>query len=130
MADVFGVKASPITIYFKSRTSPIALAAAQGDAALGTQPLTHRLLRVVFHGVLDEGRYVSQKRLKVQYDDIQDYDGPEKLEEWIPSYRIVGSDKLGMRYTGCITVRPRPLEDSSDFSFELGVVVDAWWSNG
>uniref|UniRef100_A0A0V0ITR6 Putative ovule protein n=1 Tax=Solanum chacoense TaxID=4108 RepID=A0A0V0ITR6_SOLCH len=73
---------------------------------------------------------VSQKRLKVQYDDIQDYDGPEKLEEWVPSYRIAESDKLGMRYTGCITVRPRPLEDSSDFSFELGVRVDAWWSDG
>ncbi|KAH0713905.1 hypothetical protein KY289_009864 [Solanum tuberosum] len=73
---------------------------------------------------------VSQKRLKVQYDDIQDCDGPEKLEEWIPSYRVAVSDKLGMRCTGRLTVWPRPLVDSSDYSFEVGAAVDAWWSDG
>uniref|UniRef100_A0A3Q7IS61 BAH domain-containing protein n=1 Tax=Solanum lycopersicum TaxID=4081 RepID=A0A3Q7IS61_SOLLC len=73
---------------------------------------------------------VSQKRMKVQYDDIEDCDAPEKLEEWVPSYRVAGSDKLGMRCTGRLTVRPRPLEDSSDYSFEVGAAVDAWWSDG
>ncbi|XP_049353371.1 uncharacterized protein LOC125817908 [Solanum verrucosum] len=73
---------------------------------------------------------VSQKRMKVQYDDIEDCDAPEKLEEWVPSYRVAGSEKLGMRCTGRLTVRPRPLEDSSDYSFEIGAAVDAWWSDG
>ncbi|WMV53851.1 hypothetical protein MTR67_047236 [Solanum verrucosum] len=73
---------------------------------------------------------VLQKRLKVQYDDIQDCDGPEKLEEWIPFYKVAVSDKLGMRCTGRLTVRPRPLVDSSDYSFEVGAAVDAWWSDG
>ncbi|XP_055827592.1 uncharacterized protein LOC129895843 [Solanum dulcamara] len=73
---------------------------------------------------------VSQKRMKVQYDDIQDCDGPEKLEEWVPSYRVAASDKLGMRCTGRLTVRPRPLEDSSDIFFEVGAAVDAWWFDG
>ncbi|XP_015165774.1 uncharacterized protein [Solanum tuberosum] len=73
---------------------------------------------------------VSQKRMKVQYDDIQDCDSLEKLEEWVPSYKVAGSDKFGMRCTGRLTVRPLPLEDSSVKSFELGAAVDAWWSNG
>ncbi|CAN4126986.1 unnamed protein product [Withania somnifera] len=73
---------------------------------------------------------VSQNRLKVQYDDIKDCDGPEKLEEWIPSNRVASPDKLGMRCTGRLTVRPRPLEDSSDSSIEVGAAVDAWWSDG
>ncbi|PHT30920.1 hypothetical protein CQW23_27257 [Capsicum baccatum] len=54
---------------------------------------------------------VSAKRLKVQY-----IDGPEKLEEWIPSYRVADRDKLGTR---CLTVRPRPLEDTTTLYFDL-----------
>ncbi|XP_006351004.1 uncharacterized protein [Solanum tuberosum] len=73
---------------------------------------------------------VSQKRMEVQYIDIQDCESLEKLEEWIPSYKVAVSDKLGMRCTGRLTVRPQPLEDSSDCSFELGAAVDAWWSDG
>ncbi|PHT30933.1 hypothetical protein CQW23_27270 [Capsicum baccatum] len=73
---------------------------------------------------------VSEKCLKVQYDDIQDYDGPDKLKEWVSSYRVEDSDKLGMRCTGRLTIRPRPPEDFSDCSFELGAAVDAWWSDG
>uniref|UniRef100_A0A0V0IB65 Putative ovule protein n=1 Tax=Solanum chacoense TaxID=4108 RepID=A0A0V0IB65_SOLCH len=49
---------------------------------------------------------VSQKRMKVQYNDIQDCESLEKLEEWIPSYKVAVSDKLGMRCTGRLTVRP------------------------
>ncbi|XP_059307103.1 uncharacterized protein LOC132058784 [Lycium ferocissimum] len=73
---------------------------------------------------------VSQKRLKIQYDDILDCDGPKKLEEWVPSSKVAASDKLGMRYIGRRTVRPRPPEGSSDHSFEVGAAVDAWWSDG
>ncbi|PHT30926.1 hypothetical protein CQW23_27263 [Capsicum baccatum] len=73
---------------------------------------------------------VSEKCLKVQYDDIQDYDGPDKLKEWVSSYRVADSDKLGMRCTGRLTIRPRPPEDFSDCSFEVGAAVDAWWSDG
>ncbi|MCD7451707.1 hypothetical protein HAX54_013090 [Datura stramonium] len=73
---------------------------------------------------------VSQKRLKVQYDDIHDCNGPEKFEEWVLSYGVASSDKLGMRCTGRLTVRPRPPEDSSDSSFEVGAAVDAWWFDG
>ncbi|KAM3328127.1 hypothetical protein P3S68_033589 [Capsicum galapagoense] len=73
---------------------------------------------------------VSEKRLKVQYDDILDCDGPEKLEEWVSSYRVADSGKLGMRCTGLLTIRPRPPEDFSDCSFEVGAAVDAWWSDG
>ncbi|PHT30928.1 hypothetical protein CQW23_27265 [Capsicum baccatum] len=73
---------------------------------------------------------VSEKCLKVQYDDIQDYDGPDKMKEWVSSYRVADSDKLGMRCTGRLTIRPRPPEDFSDCSFEVGAAVDAWWSDG
>ncbi|PHT64616.1 hypothetical protein T459_29041 [Capsicum annuum] len=58
---------------------------------------------------------VSEKHLKVQYDDIQDCDGPDKLKEWVSSYRVADSDKLGMRCIGRLTIRPRPPEDFSDF---------------
>ncbi|PHT30915.1 hypothetical protein CQW23_27252 [Capsicum baccatum] len=57
---------------------------------------------------------VSEKCLKVQYDDIQDYDDPDMLKEWVSSYRVADSDKLGMRCTGRLTIRPRPPEDFSD----------------
>ncbi|MCD7451706.1 hypothetical protein HAX54_013089 [Datura stramonium] len=35
-----------------------------------------------------------------------------------------------MRCTGRLIVRPRPPEDSSDYSFEVGAAVDAWWFDG
>ncbi|KAM3201724.1 hypothetical protein P3L10_034087 [Capsicum annuum] len=40
-------------------------------------------------------------------------DFPYLVMEWIPSYRVANPDKLGTRCTGRLTVRPRPLEDSS-----------------
>ncbi|PHT30840.1 hypothetical protein CQW23_27177 [Capsicum baccatum] len=68
---------------------------------------------------------VSEKRLKVQYDDILDCDGPEMLEEWIPSYRVANPDKLGTRCIGRLTVRPRPLEDSSRLQSRVNVVISS-----
>ncbi|KAA8537278.1 hypothetical protein F0562_027035 [Nyssa sinensis] len=73
---------------------------------------------------------VSQKRLKVQYNDVQDVEESGDLEEWVPAFRVASPDKLGMRCSGRLTIRPWPLEDSSDCSFEVGAPVDAWWSDG
>ncbi|KAK9935869.1 hypothetical protein M0R45_012743 [Rubus argutus] len=72
----------------------------------------------------------SQKLLKVQYDDVQDVDGSGNLEEWIPAFRIAAPDKLGMRCSDRLTIRPCHPNDSAVCNFEVGVPVDAWWSDG
>ncbi|EYU21022.1 hypothetical protein ABFS82_03G026600 [Erythranthe guttata] len=50
----------------------------------------------------------SQRRLKVQYCDVNDCDGSAKLEEWIPAARVAAPDKFGARCAA----------------------VDSWWSDG
>ncbi|KAK2978522.1 hypothetical protein RJ640_010168, partial [Escallonia rubra] len=72
----------------------------------------------------------SGKHLKVQYHDVEDVDGSGNLEEWVPAPRVAAPDKLGMRCSGRLTIRPWPPEDLSEYSFEVGAPVDAWWSNG
>ncbi|TKY72254.1 hypothetical protein E2542_SST00993 [Spatholobus suberectus] len=72
----------------------------------------------------------SPRLLKVQYDDLLDVDGPEKLEEWVPASRVAAPDKLGMRCSGRLTVRPRPPESTTGHSLEIGAAVDAWWCDG
>ncbi|KAJ7946423.1 putative Agenet domain-containing protein / bromo-adjacent domain-containing protein [Quillaja saponaria] len=72
----------------------------------------------------------SPKQLKVQYDDVQDADGPWMLEEWVSAPRVAAPDKLGMRCSGRLTVRPHPPKDSTDCTYETGAPVDAWWSDG
>ncbi|KAJ4977252.1 hypothetical protein NE237_002358 [Protea cynaroides] len=72
----------------------------------------------------------SQKQLKVQYDDLQNEDGCGNLEEWIPALRLAVPDKLGMRCSGRLMIRPCPPECPVDISFEIGAPVDAWWSDG
>ncbi|PIM99056.1 hypothetical protein CDL12_28452 [Handroanthus impetiginosus] len=72
----------------------------------------------------------SENRLKVQYMDVLEVDGPGKLEEWVPAPRVAPRDKLGVRCLGRLTIRPWPSEDSSDVTFEVGASVDAWWCNG
>ncbi|KAI8524948.1 hypothetical protein RHMOL_Rhmol13G0189400 [Rhododendron molle] len=72
----------------------------------------------------------SEKRLKVQYVDVQDADESANLEEWVPASKMAASDKLGMRCSGRYIIRPWPSEDFSDCSFEVGAPVDAWWSDG
>ncbi|KAH7838628.1 hypothetical protein Vadar_029273 [Vaccinium darrowii] len=72
----------------------------------------------------------SEKRFKVKYVDVHDADASASLEEWVPASKLAASDKLGMRCSGRLTVRPWPSEDSSDCSFEVGAPVDAWWSDG
>ncbi|KAF7803859.1 uncharacterized protein G2W53_042970 [Senna tora] len=74
--------------------------------------------------------YVSQKQIKVQYDDVVDVDGLGKLEEWVPASRVAAPDKLGIRCSGRLTVRPCPPEDTVDRTLEIGASVDAWWSDG
>ncbi|KAK6124769.1 hypothetical protein DH2020_041490 [Rehmannia glutinosa] len=72
----------------------------------------------------------SQKRLKVQYYDVTEVDGPGKLEEWVPAARVAAPDKLGVRCAGRLTVRPWPHWNSSDFRFEVGAAIDARWCDG
>ncbi|KAK3218808.1 hypothetical protein Dsin_012778 [Dipteronia sinensis] len=73
---------------------------------------------------------VSQKHLKVKYDDVEDADGVGNLEEWVPASRVAAPDKLGIRCPGRLTIRPWPLSDSTSFNFGVGSPVDAWWSDG
>ncbi|GMJ10408.1 hypothetical protein like AT5G55600 [Hibiscus trionum] len=73
---------------------------------------------------------VSKKQMKVQYDDVQDEDGYGNLEEWIPICKLAMPDKLGMRYSDRQTVRPVPPSTQKELALEVGVAVDAWWSDG
>ncbi|KAL4273821.1 hypothetical protein GQ457_13G001530 [Hibiscus cannabinus] len=73
---------------------------------------------------------VSKKQMKVQYDDVQDEDGYGNLEEWIPICKLAMPDKLGMRYSDRQTVRPVPPSTQKELALEIGVAVDAWWSDG
>ncbi|RVW30252.1 hypothetical protein CK203_088666 [Vitis vinifera] len=72
----------------------------------------------------------SQKRLKVQYADVEDVEGPGNLEEWVPAFRVAAPDKLGIRCAGRLTIRPFPPEDCTEYTFEVGAAVDAWWGDG
>ncbi|XP_075667554.1 uncharacterized protein LOC142637160 isoform X2 [Castanea sativa] len=72
----------------------------------------------------------SEKRLKVQYNDVQDADECGNLEEWVLASRVAAPDKLGMRCSGRLTIRPRPPKDFTDCTLEVGAAVDAWWSDG
>ncbi|CAK8531278.1 unnamed protein product [Lathyrus sativus] len=74
--------------------------------------------------------YASQKKLKVQYDDLMDADDEGLLEEWLPASRVANPDKLGMRRYGRLTVRPRPPEFVKGCTFEVGAAVDAWCGDG
>ncbi|XVF33882.1 hypothetical protein REPUB_Repub18cG0009600 [Reevesia pubescens] len=73
---------------------------------------------------------VSRKQMKVQYEDLQDEDGYGNLEEWIPIFKLAMPDKFGMRYSGRRTVRPAPPSSQTELPLEVGVAVDAWWSDG
>ncbi|XWS27744.1 hypothetical protein CRYUN_Cryun25bG0006900 [Craigia yunnanensis] len=73
---------------------------------------------------------VSRKQMKVQYEDVQDEDGYGNLEEWIPISRPAMPDKLGMRYSGRLTVRPDPPSSQTALVLKVGAAVDAWWSDG
>ena len=52
------------------------------------------------------------------------------MQEWVPASRVSAPDKLGMRCSGRLTVRPCPPNDTADHTFEIGAPVDAWWSDG
>ncbi|WCJ33062.1 hypothetical protein M5689_014446 [Euphorbia peplus] len=74
---------------------------------------------------------VSHRRMKVQYEDLQDEDEYGNLEEYIPAFKLAMPDKLGMRYPGRSTIRPSPLvNEQTEVTFEVGSAVDAWWSDG
>ncbi|KAG1341918.1 hypothetical protein COCNU_05G001470 [Cocos nucifera] len=75
---------------------------------------------------------LSHKRLKVRYDDLQNADGCGNVEEWIPAFRPAAPDKLGMRCSGRLTIRPCPTCDHllDGIAFLNGTPVDAWWNDG
>nr|KYP40288.1 hypothetical protein KK1_038402 [Cajanus cajan] len=73
---------------------------------------------------------VARKQLRVQYDDVQDEDGSGNLEEWIPAFKLARPDKLGMRYSGRPTIRPAPPYEEQEPAVQVGIAVDAWWSDG
>lgn len=73
---------------------------------------------------------VSQRQVRVQYDDVKDEDGSGNLEEWIPAFRLAMPDKLGMRHRGRPTIRPALSHNESHLALEAGAPVDAWWSDG
>ncbi|XP_010939253.1 uncharacterized protein [Elaeis guineensis] len=75
---------------------------------------------------------LSHRRLKVRYDDLQNVDGCGNVEEWIPAFRPAAPDKLGMRCSGRLTIRPCPLCDCllNTVAFLNGTPVDAWWNDG
>ncbi|KAL2473109.1 agenet domain-containing protein/bromo-adjacent-like proteiny (BAH) domain-containing protein [Forsythia ovata] len=73
---------------------------------------------------------VSGKQMKIQYDDVKDEDSCSNLEEWIPTYRLARTDKLGMRHPGRPTIRPACPCDQGSRTFEVGAPVDTWWSDG
>ncbi|GER32435.1 agenet domain-containing protein / bromo-adjacenthomology (BAH) domain-containing protein [Striga asiatica] len=73
---------------------------------------------------------VSMRQMKIRYDDIMDEDSCTNLEEWIPASRVAKTDKLGMRYSGRLTVRPAYPFNDLVTKFEVGHSADAWWSDG
>ncbi|XP_021719825.1 uncharacterized protein LOC110687479 [Chenopodium quinoa] len=73
---------------------------------------------------------ISRKRIKVQYDDLEDPEDFGKLQEWVASYRVAAPDKMGLRCSGRLTTRPRPPKDPDDCILEVGTAVEIWWHDG
>ncbi|OAY80782.1 hypothetical protein ACMD2_07072 [Ananas comosus] len=75
---------------------------------------------------------LSHKRLKVGYDDLLNADGSGSLEEWVPAFRPAAPDKLGMRCSNRLTVRPCPtcVRLPDDIVSKTGTAVDVWWNDG
>ncbi|KAK4746345.1 hypothetical protein SAY87_012657 [Trapa incisa] len=74
---------------------------------------------------------VTSKQLKVHYDDLLDEDGSSNLEEWIPAVKFAIPDRLAMRFSDRLTIRPvPPAVDETEVVYDIGVAVDAWWSDG
>ncbi|GLT80217.1 hypothetical protein SLA2020_516690 [Shorea laevis] len=73
---------------------------------------------------------ISHKKLRVQYNDLEDAEGSGKLEECVPAFKVAAPDKLGMRSPGRLTIRPCPPKDSRECKFEVGAPIDVWWSDG
>ncbi|XP_068338364.1 uncharacterized protein [Pyrus communis] len=73
---------------------------------------------------------ITRKQMKVQYEDLQDEEASGNLEEWIPAFRLAMPDKLGIRCLGRPMVRPTPPKEQMGLALEVGVAIDAWWSDG
>ncbi|XP_020591175.1 uncharacterized protein LOC110032017 [Phalaenopsis equestris] len=75
---------------------------------------------------------VTQMRLKVRYDNLQNEDDCGNLEEWVPAFKVAAADKLGMRVSGRFTIRPSPECNfiPENAALQIGTAVDAWWNDG
>ncbi|KAG6508714.1 uncharacterized protein LOC121982083 isoform X1 [Zingiber officinale] len=75
---------------------------------------------------------LSHKKLKVRYEDVLNVDGYGNLEEWVPAFRTAAPDRLGMRYSGRLTVRPCPnsIDLLDNVALQKGMAVDVSWSDG
>ncbi|KAK4491893.1 hypothetical protein RD792_002674 [Penstemon davidsonii] len=71
----------------------------------------------------------KSKTIKVQYYDILDVDGPEKLENGF-HHTVANPDELGLRNAGQLTVRPWPNRDFTESTFEVRDAVGAWQDDG
>lgn len=69
-------------------------------------------------------------QVKVRYEDLESGDGCGKLEEWVSSSKVAAADKLGLRASGRLTMRPSPSIVEPPCAHELGAAVDAWWNDG
>ncbi|KAI4374812.1 hypothetical protein MLD38_012762 [Melastoma candidum] len=75
---------------------------------------------------------VAHRQLRVRYDDVKDEDGIANIEEWIPAMKIARPDKLGMRFSRRLTIRPIPHPlTKQNFPLTLDgsgcVWSDGWW---
>ncbi|URD87401.1 Agenet domain [Musa troglodytarum] len=75
---------------------------------------------------------LSLKKLKVRYDDVQNVDGYGNLEEWVPAFRTAAPDRLGMRCSGRLTIRPCPkcIYLLNNIDLKKGMAVDVQWNDG
>ncbi|WOL03042.1 hypothetical protein Cni_G11762 [Canna indica] len=75
---------------------------------------------------------LSHKKLKVCYDDVQNVDGYGNLEEWVPAFRKAAPDRLGMRCSDRLTIRPclNCIHVLDNVALQKGTAVDVNWSDG
>ncbi|KAK1403159.1 hypothetical protein POM88_002764 [Heracleum sosnowskyi] len=70
-----------------------------------------------------------KEQASFQFYDRKNEGGSGNLEQYIRAPRLAPPDKLSMRHSGRLNVRPRPPEEEPPTTFEVGAAVDAWWGD-
>ncbi|KAL3820592.1 hypothetical protein ACJIZ3_006497 [Penstemon smallii] len=78
--------------------------------------------------ILDSSK--EKKSLKDQYCDLMLSGENKKLKVIIPSNIVANPDKLGMRFTGRLMVRPWTCQEFPVLKFKVGDAADAWHCDG